>query len=798
MSVFRRKMYVLMSLGLIVLISGVCMANIVDEDLYGAKVTVETIQDITSENAVFVSVGGSDSSGSGTIEKPYATISRALKGIKAGQTIYIRGGVYKEAIAFDTSGKEDAYITLRNYEGEEVILDHSGKSNEAMIDLGGQSYIHIEGLELRNNTNKWAYGLYLGNGESNIIIKNNKIHDLYALEPSSPSSGANAIICYGERADKSINNILIEGNEVYDCNTGWSEAISITGNCEYISVINNNVRNTGNIGIDFCGNFGYCEDPSLDQPRYCIARGNVISKANSSYATSYGLYVDGGRDILFENNIIYDSQGGIEVGAEEPSDYPTQNIIVRNNLVYNNSENGIAVGGYYTGGGKAKNVKVYNNTVVNNGKENGELVISVVDGLEVANNIFYSEANKSLINSEFSSRYTSNISFSHNLYYSKTGKDEVAFEMFSKTTTGFENWLKNYEKTGLFGKPTFKDMDQNEYELINGSIGIDSGDSSIDAGKVDLANKERYKNTIDCGAYEYEGASEILPDEGDIIIPEQPESKPDGDKDSTDSDREDKNEEEDSTGNDEDDSLDNGKDEDIGGDEENSDIKETISILNEINKIQVGDKHFLKVALETTYTDKTLSFATSDRTIAKVSKNGNIKAIAEGEVTITITSAYGTKYVMPLKVVEDINSDEDEEQEEVEAPNQGGNDIEVSESLLPSFYEATWEIVTNAQDLEILGDESIRLKTPKAWAGVSLWGFTGLPQGKELEIGYSELGDENFVQVWTDGQCLIDLSSMQSTSGYFTIPKGTKNIDICIVASKENANISIKGLYIKD
>ena len=799
MSIFRRKMYVLMSLGLIVLTSGVCMANTVEEELYGAKITVETMQDITNENAVFVSAEGSDSSGSGAIEKPYATIGRALKGIKSGQTIYIRGGVYKEAITFNTSGKENAYITLRNYEGEEVILDHSGNSNETMIDLGGQSYIHIEGLELRNNTNKWAYGFYLGNGESNIVIKNNKIHDLYASKPSSSNSGANAIICYGERADKAISNILIEGNEVYDCNTGWCEAISITGNCEYVSVINNKVRNTGNIGIDFCGNFGYCEDASLDQPRYCVARGNIISKANSSYATSYGLYVDGGRDILFENNIIYDSQGGIEVGAEEPSDYPTQNIIVRNNLVYNNSENGITVGGYYTGGGKAKNIKLYNNTVVNNGKENGELVISIVDGLEVANNIFYQEADKPMINSEFSSKYTSNISFSHNLYYSKNGKEQTEFEMMGKVTTGFSAFQDKYEMTAMFGKPLFKDSTQNEYALISGSIGIDSGDETIDAGEVDILNNKRHQGIIDCGAYEY-GDNLEVPEIPEVTPPEeteQPEVTPP-----------EETEQPEVTPPEED---------------ETEDIKEIIIVLNEISTIQVGDKHFLKVALESTYADQTVTFATSDRSIAKVSENGNIKAMAEGEVIITITSAYGTKYEMPLRVVENSAEVEEPETPETgdsienpEAPEMGdnienpevpetGDSVEESEvgdstevqSLLPGFNEEAWNLISGYKQLESADAYSIKFITPTSWEGISLWGYEGLEEEQPLEIGYNQLGADNFVQIWVDGKCIVDLNSSEMTSTCFSIPKGTKNVDICIVAGKDNTVIQVDGLYVR-
>lgn len=836
MSIFRRNKYLLISLGITMLTPSLCMANVMERHTYGVAISQEMAVDSISESALFVAEGGSDASGDGSIESPYATIKAALKNIKSGQTLYIRGGVYKENLTLNTSGKEDAYITICNYPGEDVILDHSGSSTEAIIDLNGQSYIQIEGLELRNNTNKWAYGFYLGNGESNIIIKNNKIHDLYASKPSASNSGANAIICYGERTDKSINNILIEGNEVYDCNTGWCEAISITGNCEYVSVINNRVRNTGNIGIDFCGNFGYCSDPSLDQPRYCVARGNVISAANSSYATSYGLYVDGSRDVLFENNIIYDSQGGIEVGAEEPSDYPTQNIIVRNNLVYNNSENGITVGGYYTGGGKAKNVKIYNNTVVNNGKENGELVISVVDDLEVANNIFYSEVNKALINSEFSSKYTSNIKFSHNLYYSKNSMDKVTFEMLGKTITGFENWMSTYEETGMFGKPIFKNAAENEYELVSGSMGINAGDNNIEAGEVDLAKKARHQGVIDCGAYEYGSTlvevpdepevvppTETLPDEPEVIpptetLPEEPEVTPPVETPDT-------------------------------GDDE---IKETITVFNEINKLQVGDKHFLKVALETTYADKTLTFATSDRAIAKVSANGNIKAMAEGEVVITITSAYGTKLEMPLQVVKDINADEDKTDspteetggdqvdvpdtgdgegdievpgagddnietpdieeggnqvgmpdvgaggEETEVPEEGNDEDKIEgQNLVPTFKEDTWEKVSGYKELEIINDYSLSLKTPKSWEGISLWGYEGLGVGQNLEIGYEYLGENNFVQVWADGKCLVDLSGSEMTQTYFMIPEDIKNVDICIVSSKRNTFINIGGFYIK-
>ena len=51
------------------------------------------------------------------------------------------------------------------------------------------------------------------------------------------------------------NNITIENNYVYNCKTGWSEAITTDGNVENCIIKNNTVDNTGNIGIDLCGNF---------------------------------------------------------------------------------------------------------------------------------------------------------------------------------------------------------------------------------------------------------------------------------------------------------------------------------------------------------------------------------------------------------------------------------------------------------------------------------------------------------------------------------------------------------------
>ena len=50
--------------------------------------------------------------------RPFATVQKALDTVKAGQTIYVRGGTYNALNTFKTSGSEGKYITLRNYPNE--------------------------------------------------------------------------------------------------------------------------------------------------------------------------------------------------------------------------------------------------------------------------------------------------------------------------------------------------------------------------------------------------------------------------------------------------------------------------------------------------------------------------------------------------------------------------------------------------------------------------------------------------------------------------------------------------------
>lgn len=476
----------------------------------------------TPKKVLYVSPSGSDSN-EGTIDSPFKTINAALDNSSAGTTVYVRNGTYTENVYIPNNGSDGNYITLRNYPGEKPVIKGTGSNDKAIIELDGHDYIHIEGLELCDYTAKWCYGITFAGGENHIIIRNNTIHNIKCSQPSNPdNSGANAILLFGETKEP-ISNVYIADNNIYDLVTGWCEALSVTANCEYVNVINNKIDNSTNIGIDFYGNNsdGYCPVAELNQPRYCIASGNEVSNCVCDYATCYGLYVDGARDIVLENNISHNNQGGIEIGSEERNEnYPVKNIVVRNNLIYSNTENGITIGGWNDGSSKGDplsgvvyDTKLYNNTIANNADTGaGQLHIAMINGVDVINNIFYTDTTKPVVASDVKTSEIQNLTFKNNLYYSPNRTESsITFELNESEQTGMSQWKALTGENGFYANPLFGDINSNNYTILKNSPAVNSGDNSIYSGKYDLANNNRVLDTLDIGAYEYQEGAVVVP-----------------------------------------------------------------------------------------------------------------------------------------------------------------------------------------------------------------------------------------------------------------------------------------------
>lgn len=69
---------------------------------------------------------GNDSNAGNSVAAPWRTISKAMTTVLAGDTILIKGGVYRERIKlYGKSGTAAQPITVRNYDNADVILDGS-------------------------------------------------------------------------------------------------------------------------------------------------------------------------------------------------------------------------------------------------------------------------------------------------------------------------------------------------------------------------------------------------------------------------------------------------------------------------------------------------------------------------------------------------------------------------------------------------------------------------------------------------------------------------------------------------
>ncbi|MGN0824733.1 MAG: hypothetical protein ACI4MB_06740 [Candidatus Coproplasma sp.] len=445
--------------------------------------------------AIYASPNGN---GDGTLNDPYS-LQDGLDELKPGGTLYLRGGTYstsdKDGFFINCKGTAANYVTIRNYPGEKAVIENTYRGSESygfQFEKGAE-YIIFEGIEICSVQSKCAYGIvFWGDGQNNVVIRNCDIHDIKttSANPEKDSdAGANAILLFGEKTAP-IADIAIIDNHCYNNVNGWSENISVTANCERVYVLGNLVENNTNIGIDFYGNAGYCDIASLDQPRNCLAAGNVVKNCVCSYADCAGLYVDGSRDIILQNNFISDCAYGIEVGSEERNDsYPVKNILVRSNICKGNSVTGIRVGGYEeVETGTVQATYICNNTLSGNGVDGGAaIIIAKVDGVSFINNVICAEAGLTLISTDFGEAYTQNLSFSNNLFY-VSGSDggDVKFEICGNSIVGFSAFNSLYGGTNIYGDPKL----DGEYVPTNGSPCIGAGDNTANFGKYDYYLKE--------------------------------------------------------------------------------------------------------------------------------------------------------------------------------------------------------------------------------------------------------------------------------------------------------------------
>lgn len=78
---------------------------------------------LASGPAFFADAAGGNDENNGSREKPWKSLEHALKNLKAGDTLYLRGGSYFENMYVSLVGTKNQPIVIRSFPGEQAVID---------------------------------------------------------------------------------------------------------------------------------------------------------------------------------------------------------------------------------------------------------------------------------------------------------------------------------------------------------------------------------------------------------------------------------------------------------------------------------------------------------------------------------------------------------------------------------------------------------------------------------------------------------------------------------------------------
>jgi hypothetical protein len=483
-----------------------------------APVTIAAV----SNAGLYVSTTGSDSN-SGTIDSPWRTIQHAANSVKAGDTVYVRGGVYSESVNISVSGSAlGGAITFQSYSGETAIVDGTGlavpsSGTQGLFNIANQSYITIQGFEIRNyqtsSSSATPAGIWVSGSGSDIRVLNNIVHNI--VTTSENNGNAFGIAVYGTAAPASLDGVTIDGNQVYNLKTGNSESVNVDGNVTNFTITNNVIHDNDNIGIDAIGFEGVAPNPAFDYARNGEISGNTVFNIsainNAGEGNSYdadGIYVDGGSQITVERNRVYQTDLGIEV-ASEHAGHVASSVIVRNNLVYFSNSAGISIGGYASNVGGTDQCTIVNNTLFQNDTKNtgsGEFQIQYYATNNVFKNNIVDATSQGLFINNYTNSEPSPADVDYNLYYSTVSSSLADFLWNGTDHVGFTSYQS---ATGLdshsqYADPLFLNLTTPDLRIEATSPAVSRGiNLGSVVGTLDFAGNPRTQGgNIDVGAYQ--------------------------------------------------------------------------------------------------------------------------------------------------------------------------------------------------------------------------------------------------------------------------------------------------------
>ncbi len=323
---------------------------------------------IVSEAATYYVAPIGNDANSGSDLTPFKTIQRGIRALGAGDTLYIRGGVYPEQINSNSltiptgSSWNDAPV-ISAYSGESVVLQPAGSAEIVNLAHPYIKYVVFKDLILdgsglqRTCANGYgcSFGVSVTNGANHVRFTNTEVKNV---------AGSGILMTRGSSTiPTSIEfigcNVHHNGLESRDHGFYFATSGNLVRNCK--------VHDNAGFGIHI-----YTGNTSVTADNNTIDGNDVYNNALTS-GSAPGILVDNGTGNLVMNNIVRLNKNGIQVGNQWTSAATASLTKVYNNTVYNNLPGlGIDI---FTSSSQAE---VKNNIVYKNGGTIGNKGASTV------------------------------------------------------------------------------------------------------------------------------------------------------------------------------------------------------------------------------------------------------------------------------------------------------------------------------------------------------------------------------------------------------------------------------------
>lgn len=241
-------------------------------------------------------------------DQAYNTISGAASNAVAGDTVYLREGIYTEGLFPQNSGTRTLPITFTHYSGETATI--SNPSLSPAIDISGRQHIIIDGLVI-SGVRRW---LYARKAHYNVLTNN-----IFRRALDSGGSAKTGIFFEEATFNKLLNNTIEEStqdniyivnahNNLIEGNTVRKAAHALWAiKCGDFNVVRNNYFHNEDqkIGeIYDCDSVGFDHQFNItNSTRHNVVEGNEFAYAPSSGNSSpySGIQYSAQRSIIRKN-----------------------------------------------------------------------------------------------------------------------------------------------------------------------------------------------------------------------------------------------------------------------------------------------------------------------------------------------------------------------------------------------------------------------------------------------------------------------------------------------------------------